>query len=143
MPIADRARADYLAQKQALDHLLDLDPGERADALATLRLDHPELAEVVARQMNELPYYNTFFGTSSTPTALLAQKVTSHAGARFNHIFFTGSGSEANDTWFRMARVYWSAVGKPSKKIVIARKNGFGSAPSRKGRMMRIGSPPW
>ncbi|MBY4607710.1 aspartate aminotransferase family protein [Rhizobium sp. 9T] len=84
-----------------------------------------EIAEAVARQMNELPYYNTFFGTTSTPTALLAQNVTSHAGGRFNHIFFTGSGSEANDTWFRMARVYWSAVGKPSKKIVIARKKGY------------------
>ena len=84
-----------------------------------------EITEAVARQMNELSYYNTFFGTSSAPATLLAQKVTAHAGPRFNHIFFTGSGSEANDTWFRMARVYWSAVGKPSKKIVIARKNGY------------------
>ncbi|MGO8565394.1 aminotransferase class III-fold pyridoxal phosphate-dependent enzyme, partial [Rhizobium ruizarguesonis] len=54
-----------------------------------------------------------------------AEKVTSHAGERFNHIFFTGSGSESNDTWFRMARVYWSAIGKPSKNIVISRKNGY------------------
>ncbi|MBY5694934.1 aspartate aminotransferase family protein [Rhizobium leguminosarum] len=84
-----------------------------------------EIADAATRQMNELPYYNTFFGTTSTPATLLAQKVTSHAGERFNHIFFTGSGSEANDTWFRMARVYWSAVGKPSKKIVISRKNGY------------------
>ncbi|MGV4792487.1 aminotransferase [Rhizobium sp. F40D2] len=84
-----------------------------------------EITDAVARQMNELPYYNTFFGTSSAPATLLAQRVTSHAGERFNHIFFTGSGSEANDTWFRMARVYWSAVGKPLKKIVIARKNGY------------------
>ncbi|EJC78561.1 adenosylmethionine-8-amino-7-oxononanoate aminotransferase [Rhizobium leguminosarum bv. trifolii WSM2297] len=84
-----------------------------------------EIAEAATRQMNELPYYNTFFGTSSTPATLLAQKVTSHAGERFNHIFFTGSGSEANDTWFRMARVYWSAVGQPSKKIVISRRNGY------------------
>ena len=84
-----------------------------------------EIADAVMRQMNELPYYNTFFGTTSIPTTLLSEKVTSHAGPRFNHVFFTGSGSEANDTWFRMARVYWSAVGKPSKKIVIARKNGY------------------
>ncbi|MBY5588905.1 aspartate aminotransferase family protein [Rhizobium leguminosarum] len=84
-----------------------------------------EIADAATRQMNELPYYNTFFGTTSTPATLLAQKVTSHAGERFNHIFFTGSGSEANDTWFRMARVYWSAIGKPSKKIVISRKNGY------------------
>ncbi len=84
-----------------------------------------EIADAVARQMNELPYYNTFFGTTSPATTLLAEKVTSKAGPRFNHIFFTGSGSEANDTWFRMARVYWAAVGKPSKKTVIARRNGY------------------
>lgn len=84
-----------------------------------------EIADAVARQMNELPYYNTFFGTTTPPTTLLAEKVTSKAGPRFNHIFFTGSGSEANDTWFRMARVYWAAVGKPSKKKVIARRNGY------------------
>ncbi|GAA3078684.1 aspartate aminotransferase family protein [Rhizobium viscosum] len=84
-----------------------------------------EIADAVAKQMNELPYYNTFFGTTSSPTTLLAEKVTSKAGPRFNHIFFTGSGSEANDTWFRMARVYWAAVGKPQKKTVIARRNGY------------------
>ncbi|MGM4908913.1 aspartate aminotransferase family protein [Rhizobium sp. 768_B6_N1_8] len=84
-----------------------------------------EIADAVVRQMNELPYYNAFFGTTSPPTTLLAQKVTSKAGPRFNHIFFTGSGSEANDTWFRMARVYWAAVGQPSKKTVIARRNGY------------------
>ncbi|MEZ2129050.1 MULTISPECIES: aspartate aminotransferase family protein [unclassified Sinorhizobium] len=84
-----------------------------------------EIADVVARQMNELPYYNTFFGTTTMPVTLLAEKVTSHAGPRFNHVFFTSSGSEANDTWFRMARVYWSAVGRPSKKVIIARRNGY------------------
>jgi putrescine---pyruvate transaminase len=84
-----------------------------------------EIADAVARQMNELPYYNTFFGTTTPPTTLLAEKVTSKAGPRFNHIFFTNSGSEANDTWFRMARVYWAAIGKPSKKTVIARRNGY------------------
>jgi putrescine aminotransferase len=84
-----------------------------------------EIADAVARQMNELPYYNTFFGTSTTPATLLAEKVCAHAGPTFNHVFFTNSGSEANDTWFRMARVYWSAVGKPGKKTVIARRNGY------------------
>ncbi|QFY59538.1 aspartate aminotransferase family protein [Rhizobium grahamii] len=84
-----------------------------------------EIADAVARQMKELPYYNTFFGTTTTPATLLSEKVVSHAGPHLNHVFFTASGSEANDTWFRMARVYWAAVGKPSKKIVIARKNGY------------------
>lgn len=84
-----------------------------------------EITEAVVKQMNELPYYNTFFGTTTPPTTLLAQKITSHAGPNINRVFFTGSGSEANDTWFRMARVYWAALGKPSKKMVIARRNGY------------------
>ncbi|SOC39982.1 putrescine aminotransferase [Rhizobium subbaraonis] len=84
-----------------------------------------EISDAVVRQMNELPYYNTFFGTTTPPAVLLAQKITSHAGPNINRVFFTGSGSEANDTWFRMARVYWAALGKPSKKMVIARRNGY------------------
>lgn len=84
-----------------------------------------EIADAVARQMNELPYYNTFFGTTTPPAALLSQKITAHAGPKFNHVFFTGSGSEATDTWFRMVRVYWAAKGQPTKKQIIARKNGY------------------
>jgi putrescine---pyruvate transaminase len=84
-----------------------------------------EIAEAVARQMNELPYYNTFFGTTNEPATLLAQKITAHTGGRMNHVFFTNSGSEATDTWFRMARVYWKALGHPTKIHVIGRHNGY------------------
>jgi putrescine aminotransferase len=84
-----------------------------------------EIADAVRAQMDELPYYNTFFGTTTPPTALLAQKVTAHAGPNINHVFFTNSGSEATDTWFRMARVYWAALGKPEKTHFISRRNGY------------------
>lgn len=84
-----------------------------------------EMADVAFRQMNELPYYNTFFGTTTAPATLLAQKIVQHTGPTLNHVFFTNSGSEATDTWFRMARVYWKALGKPTKTTVIARKNGY------------------
>ncbi len=75
--------------------------------------------------MNELPYYNTFFGTTTPPTTLLSQKITAHTGGLLNHVFFTNSGSEATDTWFRMVRVYWKALGHPTKTHVIARRNGY------------------
>ncbi|MBB4007362.1 aspartate aminotransferase family protein [Allorhizobium taibaishanense] len=83
------------------------------------------IADAAYAQMQELPYYNTFFGSTTPPTTLLAQKVTSLAGPNMNHVFFTNSGSEATDTWFRIARVYWKALGKPTKTQVIARKNGY------------------
>ncbi len=83
------------------------------------------IADAAYRQMQELPYYNSFFGTTTPPATLLAQKIASHAGDRLKRVFFTNSGSEATDTWFRMARVYWKALGKPEKTQVIARRNGY------------------
>ncbi|CDN53270.1 Aminotransferase class-III [Neorhizobium galegae bv. officinalis bv. officinalis str. HAMBI 1141] len=83
------------------------------------------IADAAYRQMQELPYYNTFFGTTTEPAALLAQKIASHTAENLKRVFFTNSGSEATDTWFRMARVYWKALGKPEKTLVIARKNAY------------------
>ncbi|MBO3759569.1 aspartate aminotransferase family protein [Ciceribacter sp. L1K22] len=83
------------------------------------------IADAAYAQMQELPYYNTFFGTTTPPATLLAQKIASHTAGKLNHVFFTNSGSEASDTWFRMARVYWKALGHETKTQVIARKNAY------------------
>jgi len=84
-----------------------------------------ELAKVAARQMEELAYYNTFFQTSHVPAIALAAKIAEVAPAGLNHVFFAGSGSEANDTNIRMVRRYWDIKGQPEKRIIIARKNGY------------------
>jgi putrescine aminotransferase len=84
-----------------------------------------ELAEVAARQMKELPYYNTFFMTSHAPVIALAAEIAKLAPAHLNHVFFAGSGSEANDTNIRMVRHYWAIKGKPTKSIIISRKNAY------------------
>ncbi|MFD3191722.1 aspartate aminotransferase family protein [Sedimentitalea sp. HM32M-2] len=84
-----------------------------------------ELAEVAARQMRELPFYNTFFQTTHVPAIALANELASLAPGDLNHVFFAGSGSEANDTNIRMVRTYWALKGQPSKSIIISRKNGY------------------
>ena len=84
-----------------------------------------ELAEVAARQMEELAYYNTFFQTSHVPAIALAAKIAEVAPEGMNQVFFAGSGSEANDTNIRMVRRYWDILGQPEKRIIIARKNGY------------------
>lgn len=83
------------------------------------------LADVAARQMRELPYYNTFFHTTHVPAIALAAKLAEMAPGDLNHVFFAGSGSEANDTNLRMVRQYWNAKGEPQKQIVISRKNAY------------------
>lgn len=83
------------------------------------------MADVAARQMRELPYYNTFFMTTHVPVIALSAKLAELAPDGMNHVFYANSGSEANDTNLRMARVYWAQKGKPSKQIIISRKNAY------------------
>ena len=110
--------------------LNDSDGNRIIDAMAGLwcvniGYGRSELADVAARQMRELPYYNTFFQTTHVPVIALAQKLAELAPGDLNHVFFAGSGSEANDTNIRMVRTYWAMKGKPSKTVIISRKNAY------------------
>ncbi|MEL7130892.1 MAG: aspartate aminotransferase family protein [Pseudomonadota bacterium] len=110
--------------------LHDSDGNEILDAMAGLwcvniGYGRGELADVAARQMRELPYYNTFFQTTHVPAIALAQKLAELAPGDLNHVFFAGSGSEANDTNLRMVRTYWAMKGQPDKSIIISRKNAY------------------
>jgi putrescine---pyruvate transaminase len=84
-----------------------------------------ELAEVAARQMNELPYYNSFFQCTNAPAIELAAKLAELTPPQFRHVFFTGSGSESVDTAIRMVRRYWQLEGQPERNIIIGRWNGY------------------
>ncbi|UOO88685.1 aspartate aminotransferase family protein [Vitreoscilla massiliensis] len=84
-----------------------------------------ELGDIAKNQMDELAYYNTFFKTSHPAVINLSAKLAEVAPAGFNHVFYTGSGSESVDSMMRMVRHYWASVGKPSKTILIGRWNGY------------------
>ncbi|MDX5372897.1 MAG: aspartate aminotransferase family protein [Pseudomonadaceae bacterium] len=84
-----------------------------------------ELVEAAAAQMRELPFYNTFFQTAHPPALELAKAIAEVAPAGMNHVFFTGSGSEGNDTMLRLVRHYWACKGQPNKKVIISRHNGY------------------
>jgi putrescine aminotransferase len=84
-----------------------------------------ELAQVAARQIEELTYYNTFFNTTHVPVIALAAKLAELAPGDLNHVFFAGSGSEANDTNIRLVRRYWQVKGQPEKTVIISRKNAY------------------
>ncbi len=84
-----------------------------------------ELAEVAREQMLELPYYNTFFRTATPPPIELATKLAGLLGGELQHIFFNNSGSESNDTVFRLVRHYWDLKGEPARKVFISRHNAY------------------
>lgn len=84
-----------------------------------------ELAEAARTQMLELPFYNTFFRTAAPPTILLAAKLAALVGGELQHVFFSSSGSEANDTAMRLVRLYWALRGQPQRQVLIGRWNGY------------------
>jgi putrescine aminotransferase len=84
-----------------------------------------DMVEAAARQMRELPFYNTFFMTTHVPAIALAAELAKLAPGDLNHVFYASGGSEANDTNIRMVRTYWAQKGKPSKQVIISRKNAY------------------
>jgi putrescine aminotransferase len=88
-----------------------------------------ELAQAAYQQMMELPFYNSFFQTTNVPATQLAAKLSTLAkpvgDRRFDHVFFSSSGSESNDTNVRMVRRYWDLLDQPQRKVIISRKNAY------------------
>ncbi len=111
-------------------HLWDSEGNKILDGMAGLwcvavGYGREELVEAASKQMRQLPFYNTFFQTAHPPVLELAHAISQLAPAGMNHVFFTGSGSEGNDTMLRLVRHYWACKGQPNKKIIIGRDNGY------------------
>ncbi len=83
------------------------------------------LVDAAAAQMRELPFYNAFFQTATPPAIELAELLSQVTPPQFKHVFFTGSGSEGNDTVVRMVRRYWDILGQPSRQVIISRHNAY------------------
>jgi putrescine aminotransferase len=111
-------------------YLYDSDGRQMLDGMAGLwcvnvGYGRRELAEAAYRQMLELPYYNSFFQTAHPPAIELAKQLVDMTQPQFNHVFFTGSGSEANDTIVRMVRRYWDLKGQAQRSIIVSRENAY------------------
>ena len=85
----------------------------------------PGIVDAVKNQLETLPYYNNFFNCSNQPAIELAKALTDVMPANINHIFFTNSGSEANDTNIRLVHRYFDLLGQPDKKIILSRENAY------------------
>jgi putrescine---pyruvate transaminase len=74
-----------------------------------------EIADAVHEQMKKLPYYCSFFNTTTEPAILLAEKLAQYAPKRLGHTIFSNSGSEANESALKLIRAYWKIKGKSSR----------------------------
>ncbi|NLC35901.1 MAG: aminotransferase class III-fold pyridoxal phosphate-dependent enzyme, partial [Alcaligenaceae bacterium] len=102
------------------------------------------LVETATQQMQKLPFYHTFTHKANNPSIALAEKLVQLTEGTMSGVFFTNSGSEANDTVIKMVWYYNNALGRTNKKKIIARKRAYhgvtvasasltGLAPNHKG----------
>jgi len=111
-------------------YLWDSDGHQMLDAMAGLwcvnvGYGRKDLAEVARKQIEELPYYNSFFQTAHPPVIELSTLLSEITQDHLTHVFLTNSGSESNDTVVRMARYFWQCMGHPDKQVIISRKNAY------------------
>jgi len=84
-----------------------------------------EIAQAVAEQMRAVAFYPSFFNTTTEPTIRLAARVADLAPAHLNHVIFSNSGSEANETALKLIRGYWKLRGRREKTKVISRSFAY------------------
>ncbi|MEM9676692.1 MAG: aminotransferase [Pseudomonadota bacterium] len=84
-----------------------------------------EMIEAADAQMRALPYYHQFSGRGTEPAIELAEKLKEIAPVPISKVFYTSSGSEANDTQIKLAWYYNNALGRPKKKKIISRIKAY------------------
>jgi 4-aminobutyrate--pyruvate transaminase len=92
---------------------------------ASLGFSEKRLADAAYRQLTALPYYHSFSGKVPGPVAALVEAMIEWAPVPMARVLFANSGSESNDTAFKLVRYYNNARGRPLKKKIIARNKGY------------------
>ena len=92
---------------------------------ASLGFSEKRLVEAATKQMEALPFYHNFAHKAVEPAIELADFLVEHAPVPMSKVFFTNSGSEANDTQVKLVWYYNNVLGRPEKKKIIARRGAY------------------
>jgi len=87
--------------------------------------DHPGLIEVAKKQYSKFAGYHSLFGRLSEETLELSDKIIEVSPFEDGRVFFCNSGSEANDTMIKMLWMLNNRKGRPQKRKIITRINGY------------------
>ena len=87
--------------------------------------DHPKLTEAAKAQYDRFPGYHALFGRMSDQTVMLSEKLVEVSPYDRGRVFYTNSGSEANDTLVKMLWFLGGAEGHPQRRKIITRVNSY------------------
>ncbi len=79
------------------------------------------IVEAVHRQMEQLPYYPSFFNSTTETPVLVSEFLAKKAPPRLNRTVFSNSGSEANETALKTIRAYHKLRRQPEKNKILSR----------------------
>lgn len=91
----------------------------------SLGFNEQRLIDAATKQFAELPFSHMFTHRSTPPAIELSKRLVEMAPDGIGKAFFVNSGSEAVDTAVKMAWYYNNALGRHSKKTIIARLRGY------------------
>ncbi len=87
--------------------------------------DHPGLIAAAKAQYDRFPGYHAFFGRMSDQTVMLSQKLVEVSPFDRGRVFYTNSGSEANDTMVKMLWFLGRSEGHPERRKILTRVNSY------------------
>jgi 4-aminobutyrate--pyruvate transaminase len=90
-----------------------------------LGFSEERLIDAAVAQMRKLPFYHNFTSKSHAPQVELAERLVSLAPVPMSKAYFANSGSEANDSAYKMIRYRANAMGTPERKKVISRLRAY------------------
>ena len=92
---------------------------------SALGYGNEELISAITEQLKTLSYSHLFGGRTHQGAIDLADKLSGMVPVADARIFFSNSGSEANDSHIKMLRYYNNVTGNPQKKKIIALDRGY------------------
>jgi putrescine aminotransferase len=110
--------------------LTDVDGREYIDGMASLwnvnvGYGRTELAEAAAAQMKKLAFSSAYGGFGTAPAIELAAKLAELAPGELEVTYFASGGAEANDTAYKIARLYWTLRGEPERVNIVSRVRDY------------------
>ncbi|HYM97991.1 MAG TPA: aminotransferase class III-fold pyridoxal phosphate-dependent enzyme, partial [Candidatus Sulfotelmatobacter sp.] len=110
--------------------LTDVEGREYIDGMASLwnvnvGYGRGELAEAAAAQMKELAFSSAYGGFGTAPAIRLAARLAEIAPGDLEVTYFASGGAEANDTAYKIARLYWKLRGHPGKGKIVSRLRDY------------------
>ena len=110
--------------------LTDVDDREYIDGMASLwnvnvGYGRTELADAAAAQMKALAFSSAYGGFSTAPAIELAARLAELAPGELEVTYFASGGAEANDTAYKIARLYWTLRGEPQRVNIVSRMRDY------------------